>query len=249
MTRPLMQEHQRPLINTHDTTMSTTPPAIPSKKKRINWKEAAGMRFGRWTVVGWVGVAKNRASIVRCKCDCGNEKEVASAYLAMGQSTSCGCYRNQVTAARNTTHGMGVRGAKHPLFGVYHDILKRCKHHPRYKDRVQVCERWKQGADGKTGLETFVADMGIPPCPGLTVERVDNDGPYSPDNCVWGTRFDQSNNRHDTRMIEFDGKRLSLSRWSLLLGIPRTTLAYRYEQQMSAEDILKPKRRLEDCGV
>jgi hypothetical protein len=246
-----MQEHQRPLINTHDITMSTTLPDIPSKKKRINWKEAAGMRFGRWTVVELTG-KKRGNHIVRCRCDCGNEKEVNSHYLSLGESTSCGCYRNEVTVRRNITHGMGVRGAKHPLFGVYHDILKRCKRHPRYKDRVQVCGRWMHGADGKTGLETFVADMGLPPSPKLTIERVNNDGPYSPDNCVWGTRFDQSNNRHNTAMLEHGGERMSISRWAIRLGLSRAMLRGRYDKGWSTEKILfykRGKRTLEDCGV
>lgn len=235
--------HQRSLITTHENTMSTTTPVIPPKKKRINWKQAAGMRFGRWTVIERVGSDSTYASIVRCRCDCGNVKDVRSQYLAMGQSSSCGCLRNEVTAARNTTHGMGVRGAKHPLFGVYHDILKRCKHHPKYKGRVFVCDRWLHGSDGKTGLATFVEDMGMPPSPGLTIERVDNNGPYAPWNCVWGTRFDQSNNRRDTRFIEYEGVRMSLSRWAARVGLPRTTIVYRYTKGWPAEKILFTKLR------
>lgn len=222
--------------------MSTTLPDITSKKKRINWKEAAGMRFGRWTVVEWVGMSKVHTSIVQCRCDCGNVKQVDSHYLIKGKSRSCGCLRDDTTVQRSTTHGMGRKGSRHPMFTVYHSMISRCRHHPRYKDRVAVCDRWLYGVDGKSGLSTFVKDMGFPAHPKLTIERVDNDGPYSPENCVWGTRFDQSNNKRNTRFVEFAGRRMSLSRWAIQTGISIKTLSYRFRKKWPVADMLKPRR-------
>jgi len=74
---------------------------------------------------------------------------------------------------------------------------------------------------------------------GLTIERKNNNGPYSPDNCVWGTRFDQSNNRCDTRLIAYKGETLSISRWARKLGVGRSTLATRYTRGWSHERIIE----------
>ncbi len=85
--------------------------------------------------------------------------------------------------------------------------------------------------------------MGEPPTPQHTIERIDNDKGYSPDNCRWATRYDQSNNRCDTRFIEFAGKRMSISNWAKETGMLRATINYRYEHGWEPKDILtKPLR-------
>jgi hypothetical protein len=122
--------------------------------------------------------------------------------------------------------------------------LRRCRRHHRYAGRgIVVCDRWLYGEEGKTGLELFMQDMGPRP-EGLTVERENNDGPYSPENCVWGTRFDQANNRCDTRLITYKGETLSISRWALKLGVSRAALSNRCTKGWSHERIIEtPVRR------
>lgn len=221
------------------TTMKTASAEITSPRKRINWKESAGMKFGRLTVMEFKGIRrKGGMSYCLCKCECGVEKEISAGSLVSGQS-SCGCWRTEKTIQRSIRHGMANRGKISNYFTLYHDILRRCRRHHRYAGRgIVMCDRWLNGADGKTGLELFALDMGPRP-EGMTVERQDNDGPYSPENCVWGSRFDQSNNRCDTRLITYKGETLSISRWALKLGVNRETLSSRCDRHWSAERIIE----------
>lgn len=221
------------------SNMKTASDELPPPRKRINWKDSAGMRFGRLTVMKFLGPRKRgHMSYCLCRCKCGKEKEISAGCLVSGQ-TSCGCWRTEKTIQRSTKHGMANRGKISNHFTLYHDILRRCRRHPRYAGRgITMCDRWLYGGGGKTGLELFTQDMGPRP-EGLTIERKNNDGPYSPDNCVWGTRFDQSNNRCDTRLITYKGETLSISRWALKLGVSRDALSNRCTKGWSHERMIE----------
>ena len=224
--------------------------AITSPRKRINWKKCAGLKFGRWTVIRLIETLPSLSHIVLCECECGTRKSVMSNYLSLGDSRSCGCLRNEKTIERSTRHGMANRGKVTNHYTLYHDILRRCRRHPRYAGRgIIMCDRWLHGENGKTGLELFAEDMGPRP-EGMTVERKNNDGPYSPENCVWGSRFDQSNNRQDTRWITYKGETMSISRWAIRLGVSRGALSNRYNRGWSDEKIIEtpvtsPKKKEE----
>jgi hypothetical protein len=161
----------------------------------------------------------------RAVCDCGQHRVVRGGELTSGHSRSCGCaYR----------HGM----QKTPEWACWQAMKQRCINplNPSYANYggrgIVVCDRWSNS------FRVFLADMGPRPSPEHSIDRIDNDGPYSPDNCRWATAQVQNNNRRVTRMVEFAGKRQSLATWAREVGIPFDTLVYRYKAGWAAERML-----------
>lgn len=119
----------------------------------------------------------------------------------------------------------------HPLYHVWCQIRYRCyeksnKDYRFYGGRgITVCERWMIHGNG-IGFRNFIADMGDRPINGQ-VERVNNDKGYSPDNCIWATREEQSKNRRTNRRIKFNGEENILMDWSKKVGISSSCIAYR----------------------
>jgi hypothetical protein len=105
----------------------------------------------------------------------------------------------------------------------------------RYSERgIAVCRRWR------TSFENFYADMGPRPSPGHSLDRIDNDGPYSPENCRWATDDQQARNRSITRWIEFEGRVMCLKDWAAEKGVNYTTVAARLKNGDSIKRALRP---------
>ncbi len=182
--------------------------------------DLTGRVFGRWTVLSHAGrVAKDEAvngksvgqSLWLCRCECGVEREVLYGSLTRGGSQSCGCLRAELNWT-NATHGLS-RSMEQT---IYQSMKTRCcnANHAsfrRYGARgIKVCERWLSGSDNKTGFECFLEDMGRRPGK-LTLERKNNDGHYSPENCIWATRREQGGNKSNNRIFHWKGKDMILA--------------------------------------
>jgi hypothetical protein len=158
--------------------------------------DIGGKRFGRWQVVAEARRDKTRKdggsgdSYWLCKCACGTEREVYLGNLTRGLSQSCGCLHREVARASHIVHGM----AHTKLYGVWSGIITRCtnsriKAWARYGGRgIKVCARWRS-------FQNFFKDMSSSYREGLTIDRVDNDGDYTPSNCRWVTPAENSRNR------------------------------------------------------
>ena len=153
-----------------------------------------GHKIGRWTVVER---ANNKGSQThwRCVCECGEEKSVAGGNLRKGLSLSCGCFHHELLANRNEKHGL----SKERLYFVWKTINQRCKS-PKSKSwenyggrGIGICERW----DSKTenGYLNFKNDMSPHQAKPFSVDRINNDGDYTPENCRWATPSQQRNNQ------------------------------------------------------
>lgn len=174
--------------------------------------DLTGVRFGKLVAVKPTGLRRDRSIEWECACDCGAVSKVAAAKLRDGATKSCGCLRTET----HTTHGM----SKSPEFAVWYAMKERCSNqlNNRWATHgargIRVCDRWVNS------FENFYSDMGPRPESNLSLERVDNDGDYTPENCVWATDREQAENRRTTIRIEIDGRSQSLKAWCRELSVP-----------------------------
>lgn len=204
----------------------------------------AGKRFGRLLVIERDGQDKSGAASWACRCDCGAIKTVSGNSLRRGATSSCGCLSREIASKCSRTHGAsrGAGGAKTIEYALWSAMRQRCTNpaHPkfhRYGGRgINVCDRWQDFAN-------FLADMGPQP-PGMTIERKDNDGPYSPSNCRWAPMSEQARNRSTSILWTHEGRTMCLSEWARHFGIHIATVQARIRKGASIEDALtSPLRR------
>ena len=160
-----------------------------------------------------------------CKCHCGNVIKVISGNVGRG-TKSCGCLRRALITSKNTKHGdSGSR-----LYGIWKAMRKRCrnpndKEYPNYGGRgIAVCNAWGDYKVFRTwALTNGYADH-------LTIDRINNDGDYTPKNCRWATLSEQSKNKRTNVNVEFDGVILSIQEWSRRTGILSATITWRIKR-------------------
>lgn len=181
-----------------------------------------GLKFGTLTPIEFRHFTKAGAAKWWCRCDCGVEKLVDSYGMRIGRIASCGCQKRIKFTARVTKHGM----YQSKTYKAWNGMMMRCtnKNTQFYKDYggrgITVCERWKN-------FMNFRDDMGLAP-EGLSLDRVDNDKGYSPENCRWTTRTIQMRNRRISLLVTCDGETKSLGEWAREKGFNFITLRSRY---------------------
>ena len=175
-------------------------------------------RYGDWEVLSELPTPRGERKKILCRCKCGEIRAVIFDNLKRGGSTQC-------HRCAKTRH----KKRKSKAYSVWADMLYRCTNknsrmYKHYGERgITVCERWRDFAN-------FYEDMGDP-SPGLSIERVDNNAGYSPDNCIWADRKTQKNNRRITVKIPVLGQYVPLSVISEATGIPNKILYSRVKRR------------------
>lgn len=175
-------------------------------------------------------------------CECGNEHVTRADWVRLGRVKSCGCYRDEINgeriAATATTHGHTKNGRITSDYNSWRNMLERCNSPscPSYKNHgargIKICERWAHS------FENFLADMGPKPTPKHSIGRTDNDGNYEPGNCAWETQSQQMRNRRNTRLVEYQGRSMSLAEACELAGQSRTRVNARLRMGWNIERAL-----------
>lgn len=191
-------------------------------------RDLHGQRFDRLVVIE-EAPRKGYARFWRCQCDCGQVTVTSQGNLTSGATASCGCKLREAqrSAAQHaiTTHGL----SKHPLYPTWRHMMERCYNvnNPGYKNYggrgIAVCERWHN-------IAQFIQDMGNRP-PKTTIERLNNDGNYEPQNCIWATQTAQVRNRRNTTTVTYQGVTKPLATFCQEHGVPYKVVhdrLYRY---------------------
>lgn len=208
-----------------------------------NFIDMHGKRYGRLLVLDRAEdaiSARSRHTRWNCICDCGKLVTVRSSGIMTGDTRSCGCLRRDLLNEKSS------KKSKMPEYGIYRSIISRClnpnvKRYNNYGGRgINICQRWLDG------FENFIADMGERPSVYHSIERIDNNGGYSPENCKWATMDEQAKNRSNNYFIEFGGERMILQDWSKRIGINHSNLKKRIERWGVEEALTRPVKKA-DC--
>lgn len=202
-----------------------------------SFQDLTGKRFGRLTVLSFSHKSGKRVCWL-CQCDCGETKVAKAICLTQGATRSCGCLRREQTVKRFRTHGHTKGRKKTPEYKAWLEMRRRClvknKHNShRYSERgILVCQRWLDS------FEAFLADMGKRPSCSHSIDRIDNDGNYEPENCRWATKRQQSRNQRTNHLVSYQGLTLTLSEWSERTGIKTSTIRERLRRGWPEGDAL-----------
>lgn len=201
----------------------------------ISHDDLTGKRFGRLVVIERAGNSKNgRNSTWRCKCDCGRETTVIGTLLRNGHTQSCGCYGKSRLGENNYKHGKKNKR----LYGVWCNMRQRCNDenfvgYKYYGGRgITVCEEWQEY------LPFHDWAMGNGYREGLSIDRIDVDGNYCPENCRWATTKEQNNNTRANHRLSYNGETHTMSEWAEITGINMQTLWQRIKRGWTTEKAL-----------
>lgn len=203
-------------------------------------KDITGIKVNRFTAIRPGGKNKFGRRTWVFRCDCGKEKELKPCEVLSGAIKSCGCLvsdimRNEKPA---TKHG----GSNTRLYRIWADMRYRCSEKNKHAERrnyfesgIRVCEEWKTFENFATWAKAngYQDD--------LTIDRIDNDGNYEPNNCRWATRKEQNDNRKCTVKVEYEGELHTLNDWADRYGINRGTLRARYYRGKRGNELFQRK--------
>lgn len=180
------------------------------------FRDLTGQRFGRLLVKKFSHFGANHIAMWVCQCDCGKQHIVSRNNLTMGHTKSCGCLVKETASNIMTKHGK-----RHTrLYNIWCSIKNRCynpncKAYKNYGGRgIKMCNEWKHDFNA---FCDWALSNGYTKT--LSIDRIDNNCGYNPKNCRWANRVEQSNNKSDNRILEFNEQKHTLAQWCKELGL------------------------------
>lgn len=177
--------------------------------------DLTGKRFGHWVVISRAE-NKGHHTMWNCKCDCGTEKSVYASHLTSGMSPSCGCMTRGAIGELNRSHGM----SRTRIYEIWCGIKKRCENpnssgfHIYGSREIKICDLWRHDF-----LEFYDWAIKNGYSKTLTIDRIDVNGDYCPENCRWVDAKTQSNNTRRTIIVNYNEESLSVKQLSEKIGV------------------------------
>jgi len=196
-----------------------------------------GQTFGRLLVTQRALQTQRGKVRWHCVCECGTEVVVSGDHLRNEHTQSCGCYRTARQKEAPVRHGDAPRGSVSRLYRAWQNMKARCynpnhTYYSYYGARgIEVCDKWRDD------YPAFARDMGEPPSPQHSLDRVDPDGGYTPDNTRWADKRTQSVNRRNAIMVTFKGETHPLPHWCERYGLPLKRTRYLLQSGRTPEQI------------
>ena len=185
-------------------------------------EDLIGKKFGRLIVLNCY--MRNYKRYCLCLCDCGKKKEIRADNIKKGLTKSCGCLSKELLKKRQTTHGASTTR----LYKIWDGMKKRCRPNSKnkyyYGKCIKVCESWKDF----NNFKEWSINNGYKE--NLTIDRIDVNGNYCPENCRWITISQQQFNKSNNHKINYNGKEYCVSELAEILGINKQTLFSRIYQ-------------------
>lgn len=228
------------------------------------YKDLTGQKFGRLLVVKQIGRDSNQNVVWECLCDCGNVTSAITTVLKRGTKRSCGCLMRESAKiqleknAKRITHG----GYKERLYTIYAAMIRRCENphdnrYDKYGGRgIKVCDEWR---NDYSAFRSFALENGYDPegkYGQTTIDRIDVNGNYCPENCRFVSQTVQQNNKSNNTWMTYNGKTLTMAQWAKELGISVNTIMSRINYGWSTERILSEpvhnngrKKRVDLCAT
>lgn len=205
----------------------------------------AGKRFGRLIAVEIIPT-DTRKTFWLCQCDCGNTKKVRSDSLQCGAISSCGCLLRE-QARKNVVQNHKHKMSRTRIYTEWQGMKGRCyneksKNYPKWGGRgIKVCDEWLNDFEA---FRDWALSNGY--SADLTLDRIDNDGDYSPDNCRWATNKEQCNNRRSNIVVKYEGKEYTLYQLCALLELDYGTIHARYARGDRGDDLIRPSGEIKN---
>lgn len=207
-------------------------------------KNMVGAKCGRLLVLERAADTPQKQAQWLCRCDCGNTSVVRGSSLRSGRTQSCGCIKIEQTIRQFTTHGCAKKNNRHPLYGVWGSMKRRCyspksQYYPIYGGRgITVCDEW---INDFSAFFKWALEHGYKK--GLQLDRIDNDGNYEPDNCRFATSKTNNLNRRSNHLLEINGETKTIQEWAEESGIARYTIFNRWKSGKRGDDLIGPLKK------
>lgn len=199
-----------------------------------------GQRFGRLTAIKRVDNSAGHNTRWLCRCDCGNERIVSRGHLRSGHTKSCGCFHSELLLRSNYKHGGSTRGDTDRLYVIWRGMIDRCynKNNMRYEAYggrgIKVCDAWRHNY---ISFREWALSHGY--SDNLTIDRINNDEEYDPQNCRWADLNQQANNKRTNVLITHNGETHTQAQWSRITGISQMTIHNRRVKGLTTEEIFR----------